>query len=319
MELDEVADELYGVPPEEFTAVRKERETAARADGDRELARAITGLGKPSTAAWVCNLLVRARPDEVDGLLELGGLLREAQEGLAGDQLRQLDVQRRQLVAALTRQARALAFEQGHRVTEAVATQVEETLRAAMTDPDAGEALRSGRLTSAMSYSGLGTGSRPDLRVVAPRREQRAPAPAREKRATGGKPGGSRTEKEHQAEQRRAEERRRAEDERRQREREEAVHAAQDAAQAADAAEDAARDEERRAGELAGAQEERQRRLDELAADLDRLRQEITRGQAELDRAQRRATSSRRRAAAAAAERDRAQGRLADLESAPPP
>ena len=314
MDLDAAADELYGLPPEDFTAARKEHEAAARKDGDRELARAVAGLGKPSTAAWVCNLLVRARPDEVEGLLELGGLLREAQEGLAGDQLRQLDVQRRQLVAALTRQARALAFEQGHRVTEAVATQVEETLRAAMTDPDAGEALRSGRLTSAMSYSGLGTGTRPHLRVVAPRREQRAPAPAREKRAAGGKAGGkaggSRTENERQAEQRRAEERRRAEDERRQREREEAVRAAQDAAPAADAAEDAARDEERRAGELAGAQEERQRSLDELAAELDRLRQEITRGQAELDRAQRRATSSRRRAADAAAERDRAQGRL---------
>jgi hypothetical protein len=62
VDLDEAAGELYGLPPEEFTAARKEREAAARGDGDRELARAIAGLGKPSTAAWVCNLLVRARP-----------------------------------------------------------------------------------------------------------------------------------------------------------------------------------------------------------------------------------------------------------------
>ena len=49
-----------------------------------------------------------------------------------------------------------------------VATQVEETLRAAMADPEAGEALLTGRLTSPMSYSGMGTTAPagPDLRLV---------------------------------------------------------------------------------------------------------------------------------------------------------
>jgi hypothetical protein len=309
VDLDEAADELYGLPPEEFTAARKEHEATAKEDGDRELARAIAGLGKPSTAAWVCNLLVRARPDEVDGLLELGGLLREAQESLAGDQLRQLDVQRRQLVAALARQARALAYEHGHRVTEAVGTQVEETLRAALADPGAGEALRSGRLTSAMSYSGLGTGQRPDLRVVTPRTPARPAAPARRSR---------RTDDDRADQERRAEERRRAEEERRRQELEQARRAAAEADEAAQDAEDAAREEEDRAGQLVAAQEERQRRLDALAEELERLRDEVTRGGSEVDRAQRRARSARRRAAEAAGERDRARAHLDQLESAPP-
>ena len=157
MELDEVADELYALPPEEFIPARKAREDEAKADGDKALAKAIGGLPKPSTAAWVANVLVRDARDEIEGLVELGTLVREAQESLAGDQLRALDVQRRQLITALTRQARSLAYQRGHSVSTAVATQVEETLRAAMADPEAGEALLSGRLTSPMSYSGMGT------------------------------------------------------------------------------------------------------------------------------------------------------------------
>ena len=138
MDLDEVADELYAVPPEDFVALRKTRQDEAKADGDKALAKEIGALPKPSAAAWACNLLVREQRAEIEGLVELGDLLREAQENLAGDQLRVLDVQRRQLLTALTRQARALTNGQGHPVSTSVATQVEETLRAAMSDPEAG-------------------------------------------------------------------------------------------------------------------------------------------------------------------------------------
>jgi hypothetical protein len=305
VDLDEAADELYGLPPEQFTAARTEREATARRDGDRELAQAVAGLGKPSTAAWVCNLLVRRQPEEVAGLLELGGLLREAQESLAGDELRQLDVQRRRLLAALVRQARSLAAEEGHRISEAVAGQVEETLRAALAAPDAGEALRSGRLTAAMSYSGLGTGQRPDLHVVPPRAPARPAAPARRGRSA---------DEGRAAEERRAEERRRAEEERRRREREEARQALEEAVAAAEDAEQAAARERDRAGELAAAQEERQRRADDLAGELERLRAELAAAAPELDRAQRRARSAGRRATEAAAARERARARLAGLE-----
>ena len=117
MELEEVADELYAVPPDEFIALRTARQDEAKADGDKALAKEIGGLPKPSAAAWVANLLVREQRAEIEGLVELGTLLREAQESLAGDQLRALDTQRRQLVSALTRQARALAHERGHPIS----------------------------------------------------------------------------------------------------------------------------------------------------------------------------------------------------------
>src|SRR3954453_1723456 len=104
MDVDAVADELYEVPPEEFIAVPTDRQNQAKADGDKALAKEIGALPKPSAAAWACNLLGREHREEIENLVELGPLLREAQENLAGDQLRALDVQRRQLVAALTRQ-----------------------------------------------------------------------------------------------------------------------------------------------------------------------------------------------------------------------
>jgi hypothetical protein len=141
VDLDEVAEELYAVPPDEFVAVRKQRQDDARAAGARTLAREIGALPKPTAAAWVCNLLVREQRAAIEGLVELGDLLRQAQESLAGDQLCALDRQRSQLLTALTRQATALAREQGMRVGGTVEAQVADTLRAAMADPEAGEAV----------------------------------------------------------------------------------------------------------------------------------------------------------------------------------
>ena len=153
--LDEVAEQLYGVPPEEFVDARTAARDRAKQAGDKELAKAVGALPKPTTAAWVCNLLVRRRPGEVAQLREIGEMLRQAQKNLSGDQLRQLGQQRNQVVAALARQARGLAHAEGHDVSSAVAEQVESTLRAAVVDPEAGEALAAGRLTTALSYLSL--------------------------------------------------------------------------------------------------------------------------------------------------------------------
>ncbi|MDP9427681.1 MAG: hypothetical protein M3Q47_01845, partial [Actinomycetota bacterium] len=227
VDLDEVADELYAVPPGEFVAVRKQRQDDARAAGDRTLAREIGALPKPTAAAWVCNLLMREQRAEIEGLVELGDLLRQAQEDLAGDQLRALDRQRSQLLTALTRQATVLAREHGVRVGGTVETQVADTLRAAMADPQAGQALLSGRLTGAMSYSGLGTtGARPVLRLVPPRPQQAEETGRRDPDARRGRDADARRAEEAR---RREEEARRAAEERRRRELDEARAAAEEA------------------------------------------------------------------------------------------
>ncbi|MEU9736687.1 hypothetical protein [Streptomyces sp. NPDC048002] len=146
MDIDSVADELYALRPEEFTAARGERVAAARTAGDRELAERIGRLRRPSLAAWVSNLLVRARPDEVAALLRLGEGLRRAHHDLDGPLLRELGAQQRTLVRAVTREAAALAARAGHPVGAGVAHEVETILHAVLADRDAARAWAEGRL-----------------------------------------------------------------------------------------------------------------------------------------------------------------------------
>jgi hypothetical protein len=155
-DLAEVAAELYAVSPEEFVDERTARVKRARVDGDRELATAVSKLPKPTTAAWLLNRLVRERPDRVRELISLGDALREAQQKLSGPQLRQLSRQRHDLIAAFTSMALGPAEDAGKPVTADLRGQVQETLGAAIADPQAGQALLSGRLTKGLSYVGLG-------------------------------------------------------------------------------------------------------------------------------------------------------------------
>src|SRR5579872_6342465 len=109
MDLDVVIDELYGLPPAEFTARRDRLATEARKAGDKELASAVKALRKPSATASAVNLAARARPDRIDELVGLGRQMRAAQEALSGDQLRALGRQRTQLLHALTEEVRAVS------------------------------------------------------------------------------------------------------------------------------------------------------------------------------------------------------------------
>jgi hypothetical protein len=153
MDLDGVLDELYGAPPEGFTARRDELARQARADGDKDLASAVHALRRPTAAAWVVNALARQAPEAVGDLVELGARMREAQSVLSGPQMRALSRERQQVLAHLVRQATALA---AGPVSPSVSQEVEETLRAAVSDEDAADAVRTGCLTHGLSYSGLG-------------------------------------------------------------------------------------------------------------------------------------------------------------------
>lgn len=158
VDLTGVADELYAVPVSEFVARRNDLAKEAKDGGDKDLAAAVRKLTKPTTAAWVVNMLVRHDPEQVQQVLDLGAALREAQESMAGEQLRELGKQRRQLTSAVTRQARSLAVELGEKVGEAVATQVEETLHAAMVDENAAAAVRTGMLIKPLAVTGTEAG-----------------------------------------------------------------------------------------------------------------------------------------------------------------
>ena len=157
-DIEEVADELYGLPPEEFTAARTRFEKEAKAAGDREVAARIHAFAKPTVTAWLANQLVREHGDEVTSFLQLGAGLREATRNLAGDELRALSRQRNELVNALVEHARELARAAGRSVTEDVARALADTLHAALADEDAANLLVAGRLTDALHSSEFGTG-----------------------------------------------------------------------------------------------------------------------------------------------------------------
>lgn len=153
---DAAITELYGLHPSEFTRARDARAGEAKKAGDKERAAALRVLRRPSTSAWVVNVLARRRTDEISGLLELGDRMREAQAALSGDELRALGRQRHQLVASLAREGSRLARQAGHPVGTNVEREVEATLDAALADPDAGAAMASGLLVKPLEHSGLG-------------------------------------------------------------------------------------------------------------------------------------------------------------------
>ncbi|MCX2749046.1 hypothetical protein OOZ51_14650 [Arthrobacter sp. MI7-26] len=155
MDLAGIAVELYTLVPSAFTAARTARAKEAKSSGDAELAKQIAQLPKPSTAAWAVNMLVRHGTKEFAGVLELGASLGRAQEQQDHDRLRTLGQQRPRVLAAAVEQARAVAESLGVKVSGAAALEIEATLRAAMTDPAAAEALRSGQLVRSLATNGL--------------------------------------------------------------------------------------------------------------------------------------------------------------------
>lgn len=164
----EVAERLYTVPPEGFVAARAEAVTAAREAGERGRAAAIGKLRKPTVAAWLVNLLAIQRPDLMRELADLSAELRAAQRELRGDQLRELTARRRAAVGALVAQARTLAVQANPALARAKLplAEVEETLGAALAEPEAAAAACSGRLTKTLDYAGFGEAPRPHLRLV---------------------------------------------------------------------------------------------------------------------------------------------------------
>lgn len=189
--LDDAVDELYVLAPEEFVGRRDDLAKQARSAGDRRLAAAVRRLKRPTTSAWALNLLSREEPDLVGQLLELGEALRQAQSGLDGAAVRELDKQRRAVVGAMARRAGALAADHGHRLDAELSRQVEQSLAAALSDPEAGAAVTSGQLTRPVSVVGFGVEVDPDavavpaLVLVGARRRREKAAGRRSGRTTG--------------------------------------------------------------------------------------------------------------------------------------
>lgn len=186
MDLPDIADRLYALAPEEFTAERDALAKQARDDGDRDLAAAIKALRRPTVGVWLVNALARQRGDHLDQLAELGASLRAAQDALAGGEMRRLSQQRQRLVRDLVAEAAELAAAAGLSISDTAQREAEATLHAALADEVAADAVRSGRLMHALSSSGLEpvdlTGAVVDAAAIPLRRPEMPPRPSRAER-----------------------------------------------------------------------------------------------------------------------------------------
>jgi hypothetical protein len=162
MDLERATDELYGVSPREFTAARNAKAAEARKAGLTDVAASLKELRKPTAGAWLANLLVRERSNEIETLVDLGDSLRRPRSARGGDEIRRVSKQKVDVASKLIRHAKLRASQLGHPPTASVVEDLEMTLDAAFSDPQTAATLRQGRLTTGLRYSGLGFTVQPD-------------------------------------------------------------------------------------------------------------------------------------------------------------
>lgn len=178
MDLRDVAGELYAAAPADFIA----RRNAAAAQADKPTAKQIKTLRKPSASAAAINALVREHPDLVGDVLDIGSRMRDAFASRDRAEIRALTQERQRLLQRAT---------DGLDLSPAVQREVEETLQAAVIDPAAAAAVRSGMLVRALESTGLEQVDVSDAVALPVEVEDfPAPNPRRRKAAAAGRDAG---------------------------------------------------------------------------------------------------------------------------------
>ncbi|MFJ4025824.1 hypothetical protein ACIPWF_01795 [Paenarthrobacter sp. NPDC089989] len=155
MDLSDAAQELYAVLPRDFTARRTALAREAKDSGNQDLAKEIAALPKPAAGAWAINILAVNKPEVIDGVVRFGVALRHAQEEGDAEAFRELGQRRQGELGAAVKAAKDLAGELGAGLSAAAAADVEQTIRAAMSDAGAAAAVATGRLVRGLSSSGF--------------------------------------------------------------------------------------------------------------------------------------------------------------------
>jgi hypothetical protein len=139
--VDEIADRLYALPPDEFTAARDEAARELRREGLRAEAAQVKELRRPTAAAAAVNQLVRKHRKDVQRFLEAAAALRGAQVSGKGDLARATKAERDAL----------------GKLVRAGGDQVRQSLQAAAIDKEAAAQLLAGRLDRELELRGFGT------------------------------------------------------------------------------------------------------------------------------------------------------------------
>ena len=149
--VDEVADRLYELDPEDFVGARDQAAKELRARGDTAGAKAVKALRRPTVAAWAVNGFVRVHHEELAEFLDLTTELSDAQRNaMAGGKadLRGLSERRQRMMDQLVKQTLAIIDAAG-RSSTAHEDDIVRTFQAS-NDPDLANQLRDGRLVNAL-------------------------------------------------------------------------------------------------------------------------------------------------------------------------
>jgi hypothetical protein len=162
-------EELYALPPHEFTRARDARAAALRAAGRAGEAQAVRRLRRPSVVLWAANQLAHAEPEQLETFVRTVNQLRRNQlrdPRAAAEALRR----QRSGLEALVRRAGQLLGQHGQRATPATERRVSDTLLGAAVDAHLSEDLRHGRLLGEQRAPGFevlgGARPAPPLRLV---------------------------------------------------------------------------------------------------------------------------------------------------------
>jgi hypothetical protein len=151
VDLPKDADRLYELPLEDFVGERDALARDLRDAGDRDAAATVKKLHKPSRAAWAVNQLVRSQPKARQALVEAAEASQSAASRLpdpeAADDLRLAASAGRRAVSELMSAARGLVSKDGKSLGEGPLRGVEDTLHAALADPEIRAEVAEGRLT----------------------------------------------------------------------------------------------------------------------------------------------------------------------------
>jgi hypothetical protein len=166
--VDEIADRLYALRPQEFTQARNQAERELRKAGEREQADQVKALRKPTAAAGAVNRLVREHRPEVDAFLAAAATLRDAQFAGKGD-----------IASAGMAQREAL-----EKLVGLGGESVRATLQVAAVDDNIAGELLAARLVQEPEPAGFGTllahsDPKASAATSAEPRRRGAPAPAR--------------------------------------------------------------------------------------------------------------------------------------------
>ena len=150
--LETALDELYGSDPAGFVATRKQIAARLRADGARDLAKAVLAARRPSAAAAALNRLAREQPEVITNFLERSTELRDSFR-VSRDEVRTATVAHRDALRVAIDAALASLGGRGN----AYRAQIQSTLHAAGLDAGVAHLLRTGRLEKeVMGPSGFG-------------------------------------------------------------------------------------------------------------------------------------------------------------------